>query len=82
MPSHPTDISSAKGGAAVTASDSTVLSPTRAIWVGGAGNLAVQFADMSSAITLTGVPAGTLLPISVTKVMNTNTTATSITAIY
>lgn len=82
MASHPTDISSAKGAQAVTASDSTTYAPTRAVWVGGAGNLAVQFADMNSAITLTGVAAGTLLPISVTKIMSTNTTATSITALW
>lgn len=68
-------------GEAVTASDSTVLEATRAIWVGGAGDLAVIFLDDTTAVTLSSVPAGTLLPISVTKVMSTNTTATNIVAI-
>lgn len=70
------------GGAAVTASDSTDLGVTRAVWVGGAGNLAVRFINSASAVTLTAVPAGTLLPIQVDRVMSTNTTATNITAIY
>lgn len=76
------DTGSASQGRAVTASDSTVLAVTRAVWVGGAGNLAVVFEDGGSAVTLTGVTAGQLLPIRVTKVMSTNTTATSITALY
>jgi hypothetical protein len=75
------EIRSATGGAAVTASDSTDLGVTRALWVGGAGNLAVQFVDTATTITLTGIPAGTLLPIQVSKVMAA-TTATSIVALY
>lgn len=69
-------------GVAVTTSDATILEPTRALWVGGAGNVAVVFADGGSAVTLVAVPAGTMLAIQVTKVMSTNTTATSIVAIY
>ena len=68
--------------AAVTASDSTDLGTTRGIWVGGAGNLAVMFSGDSAAVTLVGVTAGSLLPIQVQKVMSTNTTATSIVALY
>lgn len=82
MARNANDTGSASQGRAVTASDSTVLPVTSAVWVGGAGNLAVVFEDGGSAVTLTGVPAGTLLPIRVTKVMSTNTTATSITALY
>jgi hypothetical protein len=63
--------------AAVTPSDATTFPATRALWVGGAGAVAVVFADGSSA-TLSGVPAGTLLPLAVTKVMATGTTATLI----
>jgi len=67
--------------AAVTKSDSTVLPATRALWVGGAGNLSVIFAGDTSAVTLTGVAAGSMLPISVTQVMDA-TTATNMTAIW
>lgn len=71
---------SARGGAAVTKSDSTVFTPTRALWVGGTGDVVVTFIDGTSPITLSAVPAGTLLPIEVTQVLNA-TTATLITAL-
>ena len=65
----------------ITPSDSTVLSPTtRALWVGGAGDVAVTFIDGSTG-TFQGVAAGTLLPCKVTKVMAA-TTATKILGLY
>lgn len=73
---------SAFRGVAVTASDSTILPPTRGLWVGGAGNVAVVFAGDTAAVTISGVPAGVVLPFQVTKVMSTNTTASSIVALY
>ncbi|PWC96962.1 hypothetical protein [Azospirillum sp. TSO5] len=70
------------GGFAVSPSDSAVLSqPTRAVFVGGAGNLAVTYLD-GSTDTLQSVTAGSILPIRVTKVMATNTTATKISGLY
>lgn len=65
---------------AITKSDSTDLtaSKIRALWVGGAGDVAVIALNDTAAVTIASVPAGTLLPISVVKVMSTNTTATSI----
>ncbi len=65
---------------AITPNDSTDLTASniRGLWVGGAGNVAVIASGDSSAVTLVGVPAGTVLPIAVIKVMATNTTATSI----
>lgn len=75
------DIYCASMGRAVTKSDSTVIPECRALWVGGAGDLSVVFADGGNAVTLSGVAAGTLLPIRVTKVMAA-TTATLITALY
>lgn len=71
-------------GVAVTKSDATELECTRALWVGGAGDVAVVFAEPrgnSTAVTLAGVPAGTLLPVQVVKVMAA-TTATAIVALY
>lgn len=67
--------------AAVTPSDSTEVK-CQALYVGGAGNVAILARDDSAAVTLTAVPAGTVLPIACRKVMSTNTTATSIVAIY
>jgi hypothetical protein len=82
MAGRSTDVAPAFRAAAVTASDATLLPATRALWVGGAGNVAVLFSGDAAAVTLVGVAAGTLLPIQVVKVMSTNTTATSITALY
>lgn len=68
--------------AAVTPSDTEVLTGVRGLWVGGVGNVAVLFPGASEAVTFTGVPAGSFLPIQAVKVMATNTTATAILALY
>jgi len=62
---------------AITPSDSTVLT-VFGLYVGGAGNVAVTGLS-GVAVTFTNVPAGTILPIAVNRVMLTNTTATNIT---
>lgn len=73
----------AGSGAAVTPDDNANLAQTaRALYVGGAGNLAVILDRDTSAITFLSVAAGTLLPIRARRVMSTNTTATSILALY
>ena len=75
-------LAGASGGEAVTPSDSAELTKfARALYVGGAGNVALVTTDGSS-ITLTAVPAGVLLPIQCKQVMSTNTTATSIVALW
>ncbi|ASS55901.1 spike base protein, RCAP_Rcc01079 family [Rhizobium leguminosarum] len=71
---------------AVTPSDSVDLAiPTRSLFVGGAGNLSVQAFDPTTkkiaAVVITGVPAGMILPIEVSRVNFTNTTATNIVAL-
>ena len=70
-------VSAPAGGAfAVTPSDTTVLRAT-ALYVGGAGNVSVTMEDGSTA-TFTGVAAGSVLPIRVSQVRSTGTTATAI----
>lgn len=49
----------------------------RALYVGGAGDIAVVMKN-GDEVTFSGVAAGTLLPIRVTKVKATGTTATLI----
>lgn len=68
-------------GVAVTPSDATVLTTTRALFVGGAGNLSVV-TSAGTTLTLTGVTAGSIIPIRVTKVRATGTTATNIAALW
>lgn len=67
--------------AAVTPSDGADLTGiTRGIYLGGAGNVAVIFADDadSAPVTLTGLATGVWHPMQVRRVMATNTTATLI----
>lgn len=67
---------------AVTPSDTDELATvSRALYVGGAGNLSLILAGDSSAVTFTGVPAGTILPFRVKQVKSTSTTATAIVAL-
>lgn len=74
--------SPADNATAVTPSDSTDLAfNSRALYVGGAGNLVVTMAGGGD-VTFTAVPAGSILPIRVSRVKSTNTTATSIVNLY
>lgn len=68
-------------GEAVTPSDSTELTNvSRALFVGGSGNLALVLAS-GDEVTLTGVTAGSWLWIRVKQVKSTGTTATNIAAL-
>jgi hypothetical protein len=66
---------------AVTPSDTTVLANVRSLYVGTTGNVAVEFAGDTTAVVFQSVPAGTILPLAVSQVMNTNTTASNIVAL-
>jgi hypothetical protein len=66
---------------AVTPSDVTVLTTSRALYVGVTGDVAVTMLGGANA-TFVGVVGGTVLPIRVTKVLATGTTATSILNLY
>lgn len=71
--------SPAENAAAVTPHDSNELAYySRALYVGGAGNVCVTLVGSGSSIVFVGVPAGTILPIRCKLVKSTNTTATSI----
>lgn len=67
--------------AAVTPSDSADLPQFSVIYVGGAGNVKVTTAQ-GSAVTFSGVNAGTVIPVRVRRVWSTGTTATLITAVF
>jgi hypothetical protein len=74
--------SPASGGEAVTTHDTTEFATvSRAIYVGGAGDVAAVMAD-GSVLTFSAVPAGTLLPIRCKRINSTNTTATLMLALY
>jgi hypothetical protein len=67
---------------AVTPSDTTQVK-CRAIYVGGAGNVAVKMVPGGTAVTFTAPPVGTILPLEINdgQIMSTNTTATLLIAL-
>ncbi len=72
---------------AITKSDTVSIiqpstkSATDALYVGGAGDI-VAVMPNSEVITFKGALAGTIIPIAVTRVNNTNSTATDLVALY
>jgi hypothetical protein len=70
----------ASDAVAVTKSDATILPKTRALYVGGTGDIAVRMAGGTS-VTFSAVPVG-VLHIQVDQVKSTSTTATNILALY
>lgn len=69
---------------AITASDDAAddfARPVRAVYVGGAGDVAAV-SKSGSVVTFAGVAAGSLIPIQAVRINSTNTTATSLVALY
>src|SRR6056297_1947590 len=72
----------ANHAASVTPADGANLVVTsRAIYIGGEGDIRVIMRG-GQAVTFTGVPAGTLLPIRAARVTSTGTTATNIISLW
>ena len=68
------------GGFSITPHDTTALSSeTRALWIGTAGNISVRFVDGTVA-TLVSVSG--LIPLALTHVKSTDTTADNIVGLY
>jgi len=66
----------------ITPSDSVDLtSVSRAVYVGTTGNMKVTMQD-SGTVLFTGIPAGTTLPVRVTRIWSTTTTASTILALW
>ena len=72
---------SAYDAAAVTPADDGALRVTRALYVGGAGNVKVDMA-LGNTVTFSNLLAGSILPVQVVRVYSTDTTATNIIALY
>lgn len=69
-------------GAAVTPHDTNELTYiTRAIYIGGAGNVVLVTVG-GDTLTLIGLPVGTLFPVRAKIVKSTSTTATNIVALW
>jgi hypothetical protein len=73
---------SARRAVAITTSDTVVYDqPTRAIYIGGSGNLRVDMVS-GGTVTFVGLSAGTVLPIQAERVYAASTTATNLIALY
>lgn len=72
----------AEYAAALSGDDTNDLATfTRALYVGGAGNIKVTTAG-GSTVTFTGVTAGSILPIRVKRFWSTGTTATTVLGLW
>ncbi|TNM66393.1 spike base protein, RCAP_Rcc01079 family [Aliirhizobium smilacinae] len=79
---QPSLSSPASAGMAVTPSDTTALSvSSRAIYIGSGGTLAIRMISGDD-LTFIGVPSGSFLPIRVSQVHATGTTASAIVALF
>jgi hypothetical protein len=66
---------------AVTPSDAVALEATaRWVYVGNTGDIAVKRATDGTSVVIPAVPGGTQLPIEVSHILATGTTATGIVA--
>lgn len=66
---------------AVTPSDSvSLVNVSRALWIGGAGNITVIMKD-GTTVLFSGIQAGTWMPLRVSQVKATGTTATLIVSV-
>lgn len=75
--------SPALNAAAITPNDGADLTEaTRAIYVGVSGNLYVDMVGVGTNVAFSGVVAGTVLPLRVTRVYATGTTASGLVALY
>lgn len=71
----------ARNAATVTPSDTALTNVSKALYVGGGGDLVVRHVDDDADTTYVGVPAGAILPARVTHVRAAST-ATNIVNMY
>ena len=65
-----------------TITDGNLKLTPRALYVGSTGDLSVLAEGDSSPVLISAAVSGTVLPIRATRVYDTNTTASSIVALY
>jgi len=70
-------VSAPAGGAFVVTPSNTTKFRANALYVGTTGNVAVTMED-GSQVTFSTVPAGSVLPLRVSQVLATGTTASNI----
>ena len=83
QPSGPTSVNQAWNAVAVTPSDSTTLTPTRAIYNGGSSACSIYITPNggTTSVLFANVQPGEILPVQA-KVIGTSTTCTGVVALY
>lgn len=81
MPSQFENLAHPDNAAAVTPNDSTDLTNSGVLFVGSSGNVAVT-TNGGDDVTFTGVAGGSIIPVTVTRVKSTGTTASNILVLY
>jgi len=71
----------ARNAAAVTLHDTDLIQVTRALYIGGAGNLKVTMIE-GGVVTFTGLATGQILPIQAVTCWSTGSTASLVLALY
>lgn len=77
-------IAVAEGATAITTSDSTPQftdKQIRGLYTGSGGTIVMRLIGDTADVTYTNVPAGAILPLAVSWVKQTNTTATGLVAL-
>ena len=72
----------ARNMAVVTPDDDADLGYVAKLYIGTGGDVEVNGAESGTAIVFKNVPSGTLLPIEVSRVLDGNTTALDIVALW
>lgn len=72
---------SASNAAAITPNDSATINQTRGLWVGTAGDLTVDMAEIGTNITFPNLTVG-WHPLKVSKIYATGTAASDIVAVW
>lgn len=73
----------APNGYPITPSNTTDLpTPTKAIYVGNAGDVAVDFVTSGTNVVIKNATAGSVLPFQVKRVYATGTSATNLVALF
>jgi hypothetical protein len=81
QPTNTGPTSSTHATAVIPDDDTDLASATKGLWVGGTGDVKVTMFG-GEAVTFVAVPAGTYLPICVTRVWDADTTATDLLALW
>jgi hypothetical protein len=63
-------------------SDTTLLDPTRGLWIGGGGDVVLDLVGGAQAVTFAAVPAGSFLPVRAVRLRAATSEGADVVALY